>query len=165
MCDPKEPKQSATISVLVANKFGALARIAGLFSGRGYNIESLSVNHTHDLTKSRMIIVTSGTADVLEQIRKQLNKLVDVIEVEDVSALTHIERGMALIKVKAPREKRGEIIQLIQTFHGEVLKIKDGILWLEVAGSPSLIDEFTSLMEDYGIVEIARAGRTAIRID
>ena len=165
MCDPRESKQSATISVLVANKFGALARIAGLFSGRGYNIESLSVNHTHDQTKSRMIIVTNGTADVLEQIRKQLNKLIDVIEVEDVSALTHIERVRALIKVRAPREKRGEIIQLIQTFHGEVLKIEDGILWTEVAGAPARIDEFTSLMEDYGIVEIARAGRTAIRID
>ena len=154
-----------TISVLVANKFGALARIAGLFSGRGYNIESLSVNHTHDPNTSRMTIVTAGTDEILEQIEKQLNKLVDVISVEDVTLLSHIERGLALLKVKCNRRNRGEIIQLVASFHGEVLAVKGGTVYIEISGDPDHVDDFIRLMEEYGLLEVARAGRTAIRKD
>lgn len=154
-----------TISVLVENKFGALARIAGLFSGRGYNIESLSVNHTHDPNLSRMTIVTAGTDEILEQIEKQLNKLIDVISVEDVTLLNHIERGLALLKVKASRDKRSEIIQLVETFRGKVLNIKSDVIYVEISGSPEHIDNFIELMEDFGILEVSRAGRTAIRKD
>ncbi len=154
-----------TISVLVENKFGALARIAGLFSGRGYNIESLSVNHTHDPNLSRMTIVTAGTDEILEQIEKQLNKLIDVISVEDVTLLNHIERGLALLKVKTTRDNRSEIIQLVETFRGKVLNIKSDVIYVEISGSPEHIDNFIELMEDFGILEVSRAGRTAIRKD
>lgn len=160
---PDTQKKSHTISVLVENKFGALARIAGLFSGRGYNIESLSVNHTVDPDVSRMTIVTTGTDEILEQIEKQLNKLVDVIEVEDVTLIDHIERGLALLKVKSTRETRPEIIQLVTTFQGKVLDIHDSVMIIEISGTPSHINNFIALMEEYGIVDISRAGRTAIR--
>ena len=152
-----------TISVLVENKFGALARIAGLFSGRGYNIESLSVNHTHDPNVSRMTIVTNGTDEILEQIEKQLDKLVDVISVEDVTLLSHIERGLALLKVKCTAKKRAEILQLAETFHAQVLAIKHDAIYIEISGDPEQIDEFVTLMNEYGVLELARSGRTAIR--
>lgn len=158
-------KKTHTISVLVENKFGALARIAGLFSGRGYNIESLSVNHTHDPNTSRMTIVTVGTDEILEQIEKQLNKLVDVISVEDVTLLSHIERGLALMKVRCTRKSRFEIVQLTETFQGKVLAVKDDTVYIEISGTPEHVDEFVVLMEEYGILEVARAGRTAIRKD
>ncbi|MBR2435838.1 MAG: acetolactate synthase small subunit [Lentisphaeria bacterium] len=154
-----------TISVLVENKFGALARIAGLFSGRGYNIESLSVNHTHDPNVSRMTIVTNGTDEILEQIEKQLDKLVDVISVEDVTLLSHIERGLALLKVKCTAKKRAEILQLAETFHAQVLAIKHDAIYIEISGDPEQIDEFVTLMNEYGVLELARSGRTAIRKD
>ena len=154
-----------TISVLVENKFGALARIAGLFSGRGYNIESLSVNHTHDPNVSRMTIVTNGTDEILDQIEKQLDKLVDVISVEDVTLLSHIERGLALLKVKCSPKNRAEIIQLTSTFSGKVLAIKSNAIYIEIGGDPEHINEFIALMTEYGILELARAGRTAIRKD
>ena len=161
----KAEKKTHTISVLVENKFGALARIAGLFSGRGYNIESLSVNHTHDPNTSRMTIVTAGTDEILEQIEKQLNKLVDVISVEDVTLLSHIERGLALMKVRCTDKSRFEIIQLAETFEGKVLAVKDDTVYIEISGTPEHEDEFIVLMEEYGILEVARAGRTAIRKD
>ncbi len=158
-------KKTHTISVLVENKFGALARIAGLFSGRGYNIESLSVNHTHDPNRSRMTIVTAGTDEILEQIEKQLNKLVDVISVEDVTLLSHIERGLALLKVKCTRKNRAEIVQLTETFHGKVLAVKANEIYIEISGAPDHINDFIILMEEFGILEVCRAGRTAIRKD
>lgn len=158
-------KKTHTISVLVANKFGALARIAGLFSGRGYNIESLSVNHTHDPNISRMTIVTEGSDDVLEQIEKQLEKLVDVISVDDVTMQDHIERGLALLKVRATRTSRPEIIQLTETFGGHVLNVKQDAVFIEIAGAPEHIDSFILLMEEFGLLEVSRAGRTAIRKD
>ena len=156
-------KRPHTISVLVANKFGALARIAGLFSGRGYNIESLSVNHTVDPNVSRMTIVTTGTDEILEQIEKQLNKLIDVLEVEDVTLADHIERCLALLKVKETRETRTEILQLVDTFGANVLNFKDNVIIIEISGTPEHIDNFINLMNEYGIIDISRAGRTAIR--
>lgn len=154
-----------TISVLVENKFGALARIAGLFSGRGYNIESLSVNHTQDDKLSRMIIVTSGDDAVLEQIGKQLNKLVDVVSVEDVSLVRHIERGLALLKVSSSHKTRAEILQIAQTFQAKILTIRGDHICMEISGSPDQINDFIGIMEEYGVLDIARAGRTAIRKD
>lgn len=154
-----------TISVLVENKFGALARIAGLFSGRGYNIESLSVNHTHDPSISRMTIVTAGTDEILEQIEKQLNKLIDVITVEDVTPMTHIERGLALLKVRTSKQSRAEIIQLAETLGGKVLSIKSDVIYIEISGTPEHIDNFIELMEEFGVLEVSRAGRTAIKKD
>lgn len=154
-----------TISVLVENKFGALARIAGLFSGRGYNIESLSVNHTQDENLSRMTIVTSGDDAVLEQISKQLKKLVDVVSVEDVTLENHIERGMALLKVKSSHRTRPEILQLVQTFQARILSILGDRICIEISGPPDQIDNFIEIMGEYGVLDVARAGRTALRKD
>ncbi len=155
-------KKQHTISVLVENRFGVLARIAGLFSGRGYNIDSLTVNHTHDPNVSRMTIVTVGDNDVLEQIEKQLNKLIDVISVTDLDSGEYIERELAIVKVSAPAEKRGEIIQIVEIFGGKILTVHKNELGVEISGAASDIENFISLMNDFGIIEVARTGRTAV---
>ncbi len=158
-------QKSHTISVLVENRFGALARIAGLFSGRGYNIESLSVNHTQDPNLSRMTIVTNGDDEILEQIGKQLNKLVDVVSVEDVTLIQHIERALALLKVQSDHKTRVEILQIAHHFQAKILHIKENVIYMEIAGAPEQLDDFIGIMEEYGILEIARTGRTAVRKD
>lgn len=155
-------EEQHTISVLVANKFGALARIAGLFSGRGYNIESLTVNRTHNPAVSRMTIVTTGDDSVLEQIEKQLTKLVDVEAVVDLDNDNFVERELVLIKVQATRENRAEILNLVEIFGAKIpLVLKDEIA-LELSGSSRKIENFVSLISEYGIIEMARSGRTAI---
>ena len=152
-----------TISVLVENKFGVLARIAGLFSGRGYNISSLTVNETHDPNVSKMTIVTTGDDAVLEQIDKQLNKLVDVIKVEDLTGSRFIERELALIKVKAENhEQRSQILQLVEIFEGKIVLVHTNELGIELHGRADKIDNFIELIKDYEIVETARSGRVAI---
>ena len=151
-----------TISVLVENKFGALARIAGLFSGRGYNIESLTVNHTHDPNLSRMTIVTRGDADVLEQIEKQLNKLVDVVSVTDLNPSEYLELELAIIKVKTTQLTRVAIVQLVELFHGYIPNVNKDELCIAVSGSPQKIEHFLTLMSDFRIIEIARTGSTAV---
>ena len=155
-------EQQHTISVLVANKFGALARIAGLFSGRGYNIESLTVNRTHDPELSRMTIVTTGNEAVLEQIEKHLGKLVDVESVVELDSTDYVERELVLIKVTAPSERRPEILSLVDIFGAKIpLVLKDKIV-VELSGSSGKVENFISLISDYGKIEIARSGRTAI---
>lgn len=151
-----------TISVLVENKFGALARIAGLFSGRGYNIESLTVNHTHDPNLSRMTIVTKGTDDVLEQIEKQLNKLVDVVDVADLNSSDYLELELAIIKVRTSALTRVAIVQLVELFHGYIPNVNKDELCIAVSGSPQKIEHFLTLMSDFKIIEIARTGSTAV---
>ena len=152
----KDIKQH-TVSVLVENKFGALARIAGLFSGRGYNIESLTVNHTHDPNLSRMTIVTRGDDDVLEQIEKQLNKLVDVVSVTDLDSEDYLELELAIIKVKTTQLTRVAIVQLV-----ELPNVNKDELCIAISGTPEKIEHFLTLMSDYKIVEIARTGSTAV---
>ncbi len=151
-----------TISVLVENKFGVLARVAGLFSGRGYNIDSLTVNHTQDPEVSRMTIVTVGDEEVLEQIDKQLNKLIDVIKVTDLTGSEFIERELALVKVKAKKGDRPEIMQIVEIFGGKILSVHKEELGVEIYGSAAKIENFIDLMRDFGIIEIARTGRVAI---
>lgn len=151
-----------TISVLVENKFGVLARVSGLFSGRGYNIESLTVGPTHDRTMSKMTIVTSGDDNVLEQIEKQLNKLVDVLKVTDLTGSGFVARELMLIKVKAPAAKRGEIIQVAGVFKASVVHVAQRALILEMTGRTDKIDAFIELMEPYGIIELARTGKAAL---
>ncbi len=151
-----------TISVLVANKFGALARIAGLFSGRGYNIESLTVNRTHDPQLSRMTIVTTGNEEVLEQIEKQLSKLVDVVCVTDLNPDDFVERELVLVRVKAPRERRSEILNLVEIFGAKIPLVHKDEIALELSGDSRLIENFLSLVAEFGILEVARTGRTAI---
>lgn len=151
-----------TISVLVENKFGALARIAGLFSGRGYNIESLTVNRTEDSNISRMTIVTTGDDAILEQIEKQLLKLVDVIGVTELNGETFIERELVLVKIKATHDKRPEILSLVEIFDAKIANVQAEELAIEVSGTSKKVENFIKLVEEYGIIEIARTGRTAI---
>ena len=151
-----------TISVLVENKFGALARIAGLFSGRGYNIESLTVNHTHDPNLSRMTIVTKGTDEVLEQIEKQLNKLVDVVDVTDLNESDYLELELAIIKVRTTALTRVAIVQLVELFHGYIPNVNKDELCIAISGSPQKIEHFLTLISDFKIIEIARTGSTAV---
>lgn len=152
-----------TISVLVENKFGVLARVAGLFCGRGYNIDSLNVCNTIDPLVSKMTIVTHGEDAMVEQIDKQLNKLIDVIKVSDLSGSDFLERELALIKVSGKtQDDRVAIIQLSEGFSGKIVNVQDSELCLEVSGESTRIDDFIKLVEDYGVIEVARTGRVAV---
>lgn len=151
-----------TISVLVENKFGVLARIAGLFSGRGFNIDSLNVSPTHDNTLSRMTILTHGDDDVLEQIEKQLNRLVEVVKVTDLTGSGFVSRELMLLKVKTSGANRGEIIQMANVFKANVVNVAHDSLVIEVTGPTEKCDAFVELMGPFGIVELARTGRLAL---
>ena len=151
-----------TISVLVENKFGVLARVAGLFSGRGYNIESLAVNATHDPKVSKMTIVTSGDEDVVEQIDRQLNKLVDVISVTDLASGAFLERELVLLKIGVTSKTRSDIIQLTEIFGGKIVNAHRGELAIELAGNGEKIENFINLMSEFEIIEVVRTGRVAI---
>ncbi|MGM0562945.1 MAG: acetolactate synthase small subunit [Pseudomonadota bacterium] len=151
------------ISVLVENDFGALARIAGLFSARGYNIESLNVAPTQDPSMSRMTIVTTGTDAVIEQITKQLNKLVDVIKLTDLTEAAHIEREMMLLKVNASSpDRREEVKRLCDIFRGKVLDVSEGSYTIEVTGAAEKLDAFVNAVGEDGVVEVVRSGPMGI---
>ena len=157
-----ETPEKHTISVLVENKFGVLARVAGLFSGRGYNISSLTVHETED-PRSKMTIVTTGDSAILEQIDKQLRKLVDVITVENLTGSHFVEREMALIKLRTDSpEKQTQLIQLIEIFDGTIVSVSKGEIGVEIAGRSDRLDNFIEMVRDFGIVEMARSGRVAI---
>jgi len=155
-----------TLSVLVENKFGVLARVAGLFSGRGYNICSLTVNATHDADVSKMTVVTEGDDAILEQISKQLKKLVEVMSVTDLTGSNFIERELVLVKVKAETHaERAEVIQLVELFHGSIVIVNGRELGIEMQGDADRIENFISLIGKFEIIEIARSGRVAISRD
>ncbi len=147
-----------TISVLVENEFGVLARVAGLFSGRGFNIESLTVAETLDPTMSRITLVTRGDDQVLEQIEKQLNKLICVIQVTDFSDSPHVEREMALIKVTADEKTRAEVMNIVDIFRGKVIDVGTHTFIVEVTGSEEKIQAILALLGPLGIKEIVRTG-------
>ncbi len=151
-----------TISVLVENKFGVLARISGLFSGRGFNIESLSVAPTMDATTSRMTIVTIGDDAIVEQITKQLNKLIDVIKVVDFAAEDHVDREMVLVKVNAEANNRAEILRMTEIFRGKVVDVSAKTYTIETTGTESKINAFIEMLKPLGIIEIVRSGKIAI---
>ena len=151
-----------TISVLVENKFGVLARVAGLFSGRGYNIESLSVNATNDPSVSKMTIVTSGDEEIIEQIDKQLNKLIDVIKVTDLAGRNFIERELILLKVGVTSKNRSEIIQITEIFKGKIVSVHKDELTIELSGDGRKISNFIELIAEFKIIELVRTGRVAI---
>lgn len=151
-----------TITALVENKPGVLAKIAGLFAGRGFNIDSLAVGETEDRSLSRMTIVTEGDEFILEQIMKQLRKLIPVVKVQDVSAHDHVERDLMLIKVNAPPDRRGEILEIVNVFRGKIVDISRSDLMVEISGPESKIEAFISLMRPYGVKELARSGRIAL---
>ncbi|MFM7103220.1 MAG: acetolactate synthase small subunit [Verrucomicrobiota bacterium] len=151
-----------TISVLVENKFGVLTRVAGLFSGRGYNIDSLNVAPTHDATLSRMTIVTRGDDATVDQIVKQLDKLVDVVKVINYGKGDYIDRELVLIKVQAAPQNRAEICQMAELFRAKVVDVQPGNLTIEITGGESKIEKFLSLMKDFGILELTRTGQVAL---
>ncbi len=147
------------ISILVENEFGALARIAGLFTARGYNIESLTVAPTDDPTLSRMTLVTVGNDRIIEQIIKQLNKLLDVVKVMDITEATHIEREMMLVKVQAiGNDAREEIKRLVDIFRGRILDVTDKIYTIEMTGDSRKLDAFINTLGKDGILEVVRSG-------
>jgi acetolactate synthase-1/3 small subunit len=150
------------ISMLVENRQGVLARIAGLFSGRGYNLESITVGVTQDPSVSRLTLVCGGDDPVVEQIKKQLNRLVDVIKVLDLTAQAALHRELALIKVSAKGRTRGEIFQVADVFKAQVMDVGLDTMTLELAGSPGKIDDFIALVLPYGLVEIARSGMVSL---
>ncbi len=151
-----------TISVLVENKFGVLSRIAGLFSGRGYNIESLSVGETIDPQISTMTIVTTGDDWIVEQILKQLNKLVDVIKVVDLTEIDHVQREMILVKVAPKQEVKSEVLRIVEIFRGRVLDSSPHTYTIEITGDDKKIEAFIELMKPVGIKEFVRTGKVAI---
>jgi acetolactate synthase-1/3 small subunit len=151
-----------TINVLVENEFGVLARVAGLFSGRGFNIESLSVAETLDPSISTMTIVTRGDDQVLEQITKQLNKLVSVIKVTDLLGKEYVAREMVLVKVAAKTETRAEILNISDIFRGKVVDVSPKSYTIEVTGDVEKIKAFLELLKPMGIKEVARTGQVAL---
>jgi acetolactate synthase-1/3 small subunit len=150
------------ISVLVENKFGVLAKIAGLFSGRGFNIDSLSVGETMDPSVSRMTIVTRGDDKILEQVNKQLNRLVDVIKVQDFIDKEYVERELVLIKVGVGPKERAEVLEVADIFRAKIIDVSPHSVTLEVTGSEGKIAAIIDLLRPYKIQELVRTGRVAI---
>ena len=151
-----------TISVLVENEFGVLARVAGLFSGRGFNIESLSVAETLDPSVSRITLVTTGDDTVLEQITKQLNKLVSIIRVSDFKDTEHVERELVLIKVTADERTRAELMNIVSIFRGKIIDVGRQSYIIEITGGEDKIGAILQLLQPFGIAEIVRTGRVAM---
>jgi acetolactate synthase-1/3 small subunit len=150
------------ISILVENEAGALSRIAGLFSARGYNIESLTVAPTEDASMSRMTIVTSGSEDVVEQITKQLNKLIEVVKVIDLSEAEHIERELMLIKVRAGQKEREDMKRMADIFRGRIIDVSDNTYTIELTGDTRKLDAFIRSLDQGTIIETVRTGASGI---
>lgn len=146
------------ISLLVENTQGVLSRISGLFSGRGYNLESLTVGATLDPSVARITLVCTGDDAIIEQIKKQLNKLIDIIKLVDMSEKPSVDREMALIKINASPQIRGEIFQVADVFRSKIMDVGANSMVLEVTGSAEKINDFISILQHYNILEIARSG-------
>ena len=151
-----------TISVLVENKFGVLARVAGMFSGRGYNIHSLNVAPTHDSKRSRMTLVARGDDATVEQIVKQLQKLVNVIEVTDFRDYEYVDRELVLVKVKVSGKSRSEVMQITDIFRAKVVDIQPKSMTIEVTGNENKVPKFVKLMENFGVMDLTRTGKVAL---
>jgi acetolactate synthase-1/3 small subunit len=150
------------ISVLVENEFGVLARVAGLFSGRGFNIESLSVAETLDPTVSRITLVTRGDDQVLEQMEKQLDKLICVIKVGDFTETEHVERELVLIKVGTDERTRGELANIVDIFRAKIIDVSRESYIVEITGSEDKVSALIELLKPLGILEIVRTGKVAM---
>jgi acetolactate synthase-1/3 small subunit len=151
-----------TISVLVENKFGVLTRVAGLFSGRGYNIDTLNVAPTQDAELSRMTIVTHGDEATLDQIIKQLNKLVNVIAVHDFREGEYVDRELALVKVSVDAKTRAEVMQITDIFRAKIVDVQPKTLTVEITGNESKVEKFLNLMATFGIKDLTRTGKVAM---
>jgi acetolactate synthase I/III small subunit len=150
------------ISILVENEFGVLARVAGLFSGRGFNIESLCVAETLEPHLSAMTIVTTGSDSILEQVLKQLNKLINVIKVTDFKDTEYVSREMVLVKVRAEEKTREELLRMVEIFRGRVIDVSPKTYTLEITGNEEKIAAFLNLVKPLGIKEIVRTGQIAM---
>ncbi|HOQ16036.1 MAG TPA: acetolactate synthase small subunit [Defluviitaleaceae bacterium] len=150
------------LSVLVENHSGVLSRVSGLFSRRGYNIDSLTVGVTEDPNTSRMTIVVKGDKYIVEQIKKQLNKLIDVIKVIELKPESSVYRELILIKVSATTKQRAEIIEIVNVFRGRIVDVVNDSLIIELTGDESKIEALINMLEPYGIKEIIRTGLTAL---
>lgn len=150
------------ISILIENESGALSRVAGLFSARGYNIESLTVAPTEDASMSRMTLVTSGNEEIIEQITKQLNKLVEVVKLLDLSEGSHIEREMMLVKIKAEPDNREELKRLVDIFRGNIIDVTDASYIVEMTGDSGKLDAFIKTVPEDLVAEVVRTGPSGI---
>lgn len=151
-----------TISVLVENKFGVLTRIAGMFSGRGFNIDTLNVGPTLDPSTSRMTIVVRGNDTIVDQVVKQLNKLVDVIEIQDFRENEFVDRELVLMRVTVDSVTRAEVMQLCDIFRAKIIDVQHKNVSIEVTGNESKIEKFLFLMQPFGISDLTRTGRVAL---
>ena len=151
-----------TISVLVENKFGVLTRIAGMFSGRGFNIDTLNVGPTLDPSTSRMTIVVRGDDTVLEQVTKQLNKLIDVMEIQDFREDEYVDRELLLLRVNVDSKTRAEVMQICDIFRAKIIDVQHKNVSIEVTGNESKINKFLLLMENFGINDLTRTGKVAL---
>lgn len=151
-----------TLSVLVENKFGVLTRIAGMFSGRGFNIDSLNVGPTLDPSTSRMTIVVRGNDRTLDQVGKLLAKLIDVIEVQDFRDGEYVDRELVLMRVNITSETRGEVMQICDIFRAKIVDVQPRNFTIEVSGNESKINKFITLMEPFGIAAVTRTGKVAL---
>lgn len=147
------------ISILLENEAGALSRVAGLFSARAYNIESLTVAPTDDPSLSRMTLVTTGSDEIVEQVCKQLNKLIDVVKLVDLTRDIHVERELILVKVKAENQQRDEVMRLVEIFNGHIIDLTDSTYTLEVTGDSEKIDAVLTALENITILEVVRSGQ------
>ncbi|MBE7444542.1 MAG: acetolactate synthase small subunit [Planctomycetia bacterium] len=150
------------ICLLVENKVGVLARITGLISGRGFNIDSLAVGETENPALSRMTIVVRGDDAILEQVRKQLGKIIDIIKVIDFTSEAFVERDLMLLKVNVPAGKRGEIIEIVEIFRGKIIDVSPRDIVIEIAGVEDKLEAMINLLRTYGIKELVRTGNIAI---
>ena len=157
-----EHRENHILSLMVENQPGVLSRIAGLFSGRGFNIESLCVAETTDPNISRVTLVTTGKMNIVEQIKKQLNKLINVLKVFDFTGVSHVERELVLLKIRAKPEYRAEILRLVDIFRSRVVDVGTDYYMVEVTGDQGKIKAFLDLLEPMGIKEIARTGLIAL---
>ena len=150
------------IAILIENESGALSRVAGLFSARGYNIQSLTVAPTEDPSLSRMTLVTCGSEEIIEQITKQLNKLIDVVKLIDLAESVHIERELMLIKVKAVEATRDEIKRLVDIFRGKIIDVTPSSYVIEMTGSTEKLDAFMNALDPAHLIEVVRSGPIGI---
>ena len=150
------------ISILIENESGALSRVAGLFSARGYNIESLTVAPTEDPSLSRMTLVTRGSEDIVAQIIKQLNKLIDVVKLIDLAETTHIERELMMVKIKTNEQTRADIRSIVDIFRGRILDVTPSTYVIEMTGASEKLDAFINALSPDTIIEVVRSGATGI---
>ena len=150
------------LSILAENEAGALSRIAGLFSARGYNIESLTVAPTEDPSLSRMTILTRGSDEVLEQITKQLNKLIEVLKIVELEPDSSVRRELMLIKIKADPASRSQIIEIVQLFRGKTIDVHNDSMTIEATGSPDKLEALLEMLKPYGVRELVQSGLVAL---